>query len=172
MDECVDLVLTVAIVALLVEVLLHLSPATTGRVQLEGPQELVGNLELGAHGEDLVHEVLHADDAVLAQHRLNLVVVRHSDALAVDLGVATLVDELTHGLQVGVTEKKVRVKQDKTEGRLLPVGDVRLNQLQHLLGGSVQAHKHGVVDLAQTQKLQNLAGLGVQSVDTAQKTST
>lgn len=35
--------------------------------QLEGPQEVGGCLEVGAHCEDLVHQVLNADDVVLAQ---------------------------------------------------------------------------------------------------------
>lgn len=44
-----------------------LAEATTGTAQLEGPQEVVGLLEARAHSKDLVDEVLHADDAVLAQ---------------------------------------------------------------------------------------------------------
>jgi len=43
--------------------LLH---ATAGRGQLEGPQEVVGHLEVLAGREDLVDQVLHADEAVLA----------------------------------------------------------------------------------------------------------
>ena len=35
--------------------------------QLEGPQEVGAVLEVGAHVVELGHEVLHADDAVLAQ---------------------------------------------------------------------------------------------------------
>jgi hypothetical protein len=39
----------------------------TRRVQLEGVQEVVDLAELGAHSEELVDEVLHADETVLAQ---------------------------------------------------------------------------------------------------------
>lgn len=68
---------------------------------LERPEEVGGGLEVGADGEDLVDEVLNADDAVLAEHLLNLGVLADGDALAVDLGIAALVDELLDGLQVG-----------------------------------------------------------------------
>ncbi len=51
-----------------------LSPAAGGRVQLEGPEEVGGVLEVGPHREDLVDEVLHADDVELAQALLDDVV--------------------------------------------------------------------------------------------------
>ncbi len=40
--------------------------------QLEGPQEVGGLLEVGAHGVDLMDQVLDADDAVLAQRLQNI----------------------------------------------------------------------------------------------------
>lgn len=39
---------------------------TCRRVEFEVPQEVVGLLEGGSDGEDLMDEVFHADDAVLA----------------------------------------------------------------------------------------------------------
>ncbi len=51
-----------------------LSPAAGGSVQLEGPEEVGGVLEIGPHREDLMDEVLHADDVELAQALLDDVV--------------------------------------------------------------------------------------------------
>ena len=117
--------------------------------QLEGPEEVGGLLEVGADSEDLVDEVLHADDAVLAEVLLDDGVVGQGDALLVDLSVTALVDELTDSLEVGVTP-----------------GDERLDDLQHLNGGLGQTDEDTVVDLEKTEELEGLALLGVNLVDT------
>lgn len=123
---------------------------TTGGVgELEGPEEVGGLLEVGANSVDLVDEILSADDAVLAEVLLNDGVVGKSSALLVDLSVSTLVDELLDGLQVGVT-----------------VGDPRLNNLEHLSGGLGDLDEDTVVDLEETEELEDLAGLGGNLVDT------
>ena len=149
-DESVDVLLTVTSVTTLDEVLdLAGVEATVGVGELEGPQEVVGLLEVGANGVDLVNQVFHADNAVLAEVLLNDLVVGKSNALLVDLSVATLVDELTDSLEVGVT-----------------VGDVGVDNSQHLLGGLGETDEDTVVDLEQTEKLQDLTGLGSDLVDT------
>lgn len=122
---------------------------TSGVGQLEGPQEVGGLLEVGSDGVDLVDEVLNADNAELAKSVLNDRVVGQGDALLVDLAVSALVDELANRLQVGLT-----------------VGDVGVDQLEHLRGGLGQANKDTVVDLEKTQQLEDLAGLGGNVVDT------
>ena len=82
---------------------LALAEATGGVVELERPQEVARLLEVGSDGEDLVDEVLHAHDAVFAEMLLDDGVVGERNALlAVGLGVATLVDELTDRLEVGI----------------------------------------------------------------------
>ena len=149
-DETVDVLLTVTGVTALDEVLeLAGVEATVGVGQLEGPDEVVGLLEVGANGVDLVDQVFHADNAVLAEVLLNDLVVGKSNALLVDLSVATLVDELTDSLEVGVT-----------------VGDVGVDNSQHLLGGLGETDEDTVVDLEQTEELQDLTGLGSDFVDT------
>lgn len=85
-EEVVDLALPAAEVSALDEVVGLLPPSAGGGVQLERPQEVGRVLEVGAHGQDLVDEVLHADDAVLAQLGLDQVVAGDRGALAVDLG--------------------------------------------------------------------------------------
>ena len=149
-DESVDVLLTVTSVTTLDEVLdLAGVEATVGVGELEGPEEVVGLLEVGADGVDLVDQVFHADNAVLAEVLLNDLVVGKSNALLVDLSVATLVDELTDGLEVGVT-----------------VGDEGVDNGQHLLGGLGETDEDTVVDLEQTEELQDLTGLGSDLVDT------
>lgn len=150
-DEGVDGLLAVAKVTTLDEVLeLAGAEAASGVAELEGPQEVGGLLEVGADGEDLVDEVLHADDAVLAEVLLDDGVVGQGDALLVDLAVAALVDELLDGLQVGVA-----------------VGDPGLDDLEHLSGGLGDLDEDAVVDLEETEELEDLAGLGGHLVDTA-----
>ena len=149
-DESVDVLLTVTSVTTLDEVLdLAGVEATVGVGELEGPEEVVGLLEVGANGVDLVDQVFHADNAVLAEVLLNDLVVGKGNALLVDLSVATLVDELTDGLEVGVT-----------------VGDEGVDNGQHLLGGLGETDEDTVVDLEQTEELQDLAGLRSDLVDT------
>ena len=149
-DEGVDVLLTVTIVTTLNEVLeLALVEATSGVGELEGPEEVVGLLEVGANGVDLVDQILNTDDAVLAEVLLDDLVVGDGNALLVDLSVTALVDELTDALEVGVT-----------------VGDVGVDDGQHLLGSLGKANEGAVVDLEQTEELQDLAGLGRDLVDT------
>lgn len=149
-DETVDVLLTVTGVTTLDVVLELASAETTVRVgQLEGPEEVVGLLEVGANGVNLVDQILHADNAELAEVLLNDLVVGEGSALLVDLSVTTLVQKLADGLQVGVT-----------------VGNVGVDDSQHLLSSLGETNESTRVDLEQTQKLEDLAGLGSNLVDT------
>jgi hypothetical protein len=149
-DESVDVLLTVTGVTTL-DVVLELASAeaTVGVGELEGPQEVVGLLEVGADGVDLVDKILHADNAELAEVLLDDLVVGEGSAHLVDLSVTALVEELTDGLQVGVT-----------------VGDVGVDDGQHLLGSLGETDEGTRVDLEETQELEDLAGLGGDLVDT------
>lgn len=149
-DETVDVLLTVTSVTTL-DVVLELASAetTVGVGQLEGPEEVVGLLEVGADSVDLVDQILHADDAELAEVLLDDLVVGEGSALLVDLSVTTLVEKLADGLKVGVT-----------------VGNVGVDNGQHLLGSLGEANESTRVDLEQTQELEDLAGLGSNLVDT------
>lgn len=149
-NESVDVLLTVAKITTLDEVLELARTEATSRVgELEGPQEVGGLLEVGADGIDLVNEILHADDAVLAERLLNDGVVSQGSALLVDLAVTALVDKFLDSLQVGVT-----------------VSNPGLDNLQHLGDGLGGLDEHTVVDLEKTKELESLAGLGRHLVDT------
>lgn len=144
------MLLAVAVLAALDEVVELLLEAAVGRGELEGPQEVVGLLEVAADSEDLVDEVLNADDVVLAELGLDDGVVADGDALLVELGVPALVEELADSLEVGVAP-----------------GDVRPDKLEHLKSGLVDADESGVEDLPQSEELEDLLDLGADAVDTA-----
>lgn len=123
--------------------------AAEGRRELEGPQEVVGLLELGAAGGDLVDEVLNAGDSGLSELTLDDAVVGDGDSASVHLSVAALVDKLADGGSGGVS-----------------VGDEGLDDLDHVPGGLVQLDEDSVVELSQSKQLQDLLGLGGKLVDT------
>lgn len=149
-DQTVDVLLPVTQITALDEMPELASSESTGRVaELEWPEEVRRLLEVGSDGDDLVDQVFHADDAEFAQVLLDERVVRQRDALLLDLSVATLVDELAHGLEVGES-----------------VGNPRLDDFEHLQGGLGQADEDTVVDLEETQELEDLARLGGNLVDT------
>lgn len=126
------------------------SAETTGRrVELEGPQEVVGLLEVGTNSVDFVDQIFHTDDVVLAEGSFNDGVVSEGNALLVDLAETALVDEFADALQVRST-----------------VGNVGFDNAQHVDGSLVELDKDTVVDLVQAEELQDLAGLGAELVDT------
>ena len=65
-NEVIDEVFSVARLASLDEVLSLFLDAVARGVQFEGPEEVIGLLKVWPHCPDLVHQVLHADDIVLA----------------------------------------------------------------------------------------------------------
>jgi len=142
-QQSIDEVLPVSCISSLDEVGALVVEPSAGVGKLEGPQEAVGNGEVGAGGEDLVDQILDADDPELAQLLLDLDVVEDGGPGAVDLEEASLVDELLDGREVGVSP-----------------GNVGLDDLEHGKGGLVQPHEHGVVDLTEAQQLKDLPGLG------------
>lgn len=118
-------------------------PEATIRVgQLERPQEVASLLEVGSNRVDLVDQVLHTDNAVLAQVVLDDLVVRQGEALLVDLAITTLVDQFTHGFEARVA-----------------VGNVGVDDREHLRGRLGKTDENAVVGLEQTKELQDLARL-------------
>merc|ERR1712156_610253 len=150
LQQFVDLVLTAAEITTFDEVVDLLPPPAGGGVQLEGPQEVGRVLEVGTDGENLMDKILHTDDAKLAKSSLDQVVRGDGSAVAIDLDETTLVHQFAHRLEVGSSP-----------------GDVRLTDAEHVDGSLVQLDEHAVVDLPQTEQLQNLLHLGGHLVDTA-----
>jgi hypothetical protein len=148
-EQFVNSVFSVASITAFNNVSQLLVEATERAVQLEGPQELVDNLEFRTNSNELVDNILNAENAVFAQSLFNDAVVSDGQALAVNLGEATLVNQFADSLEVGST-----------------ISDVRLNELQHLESGAVQLNEHTVEDLTKTQQLQDLLDLRADLVDT------
>jgi len=150
LDQSIDVLLPVTKITTL-DVVLELASAEAaiGVGQLEGPQEVVCLLEVGSDCEDLMDQVFNADNAILTEGILDKLVVSQSNALLVNLAISTLIDKLTHGLEVGIT-----------------VSDVWVDNGQHLLSGLGQLDKDTVVDLEKTKELENFARLGGNLVDT------
>lgn len=150
LHQVVDELFSVTSVTTLDEVEELSSSETTVRVgQVEWPQEVVDLLEVWTDSVDLVDQVLHGDNTVLAQSSLDDLVVRQSNSLVVDLTETSLVDQLSDGSQVRVT-----------------VSNVRLSQLEQLGGGLGDLDKDTGVDLGQSEQLQNLSWLWGHLVDT------
>ena len=84
-EKSVDLVLTVAKVTTLNKVGSLLAPAAGRGVQLEGPEEVTGILEVGSDSENLMNKVLNANNVELAQLRLDEVVGGDRGATTVNL---------------------------------------------------------------------------------------
>lgn len=152
LDHSVDVSLPVTSVTSLDEVgeLLALE-TTVGVRELEGPEELVGVLEVGSSSGNLVDQVLNRDDTVLSEVLFDDGVGVQGESLSVDLGVSSLVDQVSDG-----------------SNRWFTVSDVRLDELEHLLGGLGELDENTVVDLDQSQELQNLSRLGGDVVDTTE----
>jgi len=75
-----------------------LPPATSRSVQLEGPQEVRGVLEVGSNRHDLVDQILNTDDSELAQSILDDVIGSDGSTVSLNLDKSPLVDQLTDRL--------------------------------------------------------------------------
>jgi len=116
------------------------SETSSGVAQLEWPEEVACLLKVWSDGGNLVDQVFHADDTEFAQVVFDQLVVSEWNALLVDLAIAALVDELTDGLEIRVA-----------------VGDVRVDDGEHFLCGFGQADEDAVIDLQETEELEDLA---------------
>merc|ERR1719457_236135 len=141
-DHLVDKILSVTVITTLNEVIRFDSHTTSWTTQLEGPQEVGSLLEVFSYGENLVDQILNADDSARSQNLLDHLVVGDWDPLVVHLSKTTFVDELTDGFEIGISPR-----------------DERFDQPQHVQGGLVQLHKHSIVDLSQSKQLQCLLHL-------------
>ena len=149
-EEAVDQGLAVTVVTSLNEVAALLLEASLGGSDLVVPHTVGDGAEVLSGGVDLVDDVLDADDVLVVELVLDLLVVVDLDALSADLEVTALVDELANGGEGGVS-----------------VGDVGLDHAEHLVHGLVELHDDGVEDLAETEELEDLLLLGGDLGDTA-----
>ena len=126
-----------------------LFPAELWCVQLEWPEEVVSLLEGWSNSPDLVDEVLNAVDTLLTEGTGDDAVVSQWDSGAVNLSITTLVDQSADAITGWVT-----------------ISDIWLDSSDHVDGGTVEANKHSVVDLSESEQLHDLLAFGAQLVDT------
>jgi len=124
--------------------------STLGGSELEGPQEVVGNLEVGSDSVDFVDQIFNADDAVLTKSLFNDLVISDGDSLLVDLTETSLVNQVRDGMSGGISES-----------------DIRFDLLDHVKGSSVDSDEGGVVDLSESEQLKDLSDLRSQIVNTS-----
>lgn len=148
-NELVNKLLAVAPGATVLEGVSLLLETLLGGRELEWPEEVVGLLEVGSNGPELVDEVLNGVNSVLAENGLNDGVVSEGNSRSVDLSETSLVNESTESITGGVA-----------------VGNEGLNRADHVHGGLVEANEHAVVQLAQSEELHDLLWLGGELVDT------
>ena len=98
---------------------------------------------------DFVEQVLNGEDANFSESTFDDGVVGEGNSLTVDLGKASLVDEVVDGLSGRVT-----------------IGNVGFNLSDHVHGCFVELDKGAVVELSQSEELHYLSALGVQLVNT------
>jgi hypothetical protein len=97
-----------------------------------------------------MHQILHTEDIVLAQLALNHRIIRQRDPLLLHFPIPPLIHQLAHALQVR-----------------LAVGHIRLDQTEHLLRRLGDLDEDAVVDLQETQELEDLARFWRDLVDAA-----
>ena len=149
LDEVVDVLFSVTVVAAFGEVVGLLLPAAGWVVELERPQEVGDGLEVWAGSHNLVDDVLDADDALVAELAFDDRVFGERGSSLLDLAVPTLVDHLADSLEVWVA-----------------VGNVWFDDSDHVDSRLVDLDEDRVVDLQKTEELQDLLDLWGNSVDT------
>lgn len=88
-----------------------------------------------------MNQIFHADYTEFAQVLLDDLVVGERDALPIDLSVTALVDEIADGFETWIA-----------------IGDVRFDYFEHFRSGFSDFNEDTIVDLEQTEELNDLAG--------------
>jgi len=117
---------------------------TTGSRKFEGPQEVVSLLEVRTNGHNFVDQIFHTDNVVLAKSLFNDAVICEGDSLLLNFAETSLVHKLTDCLQIRIA-----------------VSNVGFNLPEHVDGGLVQLNKDNIVQLSETEKLENLLCSGI-----------
>jgi len=117
--------------------------------KFEWPQEVVGFLEFWSAGDNLVDEVLNAGNSVFTEFSFNDAVVSNWKSSSLDFTATSLVDKLRDGLSGWIT-----------------ISDEWFDHLDHVNGGFVQFDENGVVQLSQSEELQDFLWLWGKLSDT------
>ena len=120
-----------------------------GGTEFEWPQEVVSLLEVGSTSDNFVNQILNTQNSYLSEFLLNDVVVGQRNSASADFSVPSLIDELSDGLTSWV-----------------PIGNIGFNFSHHVDSSFVQSYECTIVELSESEQLQNLFAGWVQLVDT------
>jgi len=109
---------------------LPLTPSTSRITQLERPQEVICLFEIRSNSENLMNQIFHTLNSIFPQIFSDESIVGQWDTGTVDFTVATFVEEMADGFEIGFAE-----------------GNVGLNDLEHFLGCFVESDEDAVVNL-------------------------
>jgi len=154
-DQVVDVLFSISLSTIALGVLVSFDLDTTvGGGELEWPQEVVGLLEVGTAGDDLVDDILNAGDTLVGELVAQKAVLGGSSErdslLVLVLKVTSLVDEL----------------RDGGSGRIT-ISDERFDNTDHVPGGLVELDEDSIVELSQSKQLEDLLRLGGKLVNTS-----
>jgi len=100
---------------------------------------------------DLMDKIFDADDAELSSKLFgDLAIVSDWDTLTFDLQESSLVNQMSNSFEIGRS-----------------ISNVWLHEFEHSKGGPVYSYEGGIVDLFQTQKLQDFPRLWIDSINTS-----
>lgn len=102
-----------------------------------------------ANSEYLMDQVFSTDNFKFAKFVFNDLIASDSNALSINLGESTFVDQFTYRLQVGVSPC-----------------NVGFTDTQHVDGGLVEFDENAIVDLAQAEQLEYFTYFWCNFVDT------
>jgi hypothetical protein len=98
--------------------------------QFKGPKKVADLLKMVTDCVNLMDDVFNADNAMLAQMLFDDIIVIDGQSLTLDFDVASFVNQLSHGFEVGRS-----------------VCHIGLDDLEHFFGGLVDPYKHAIVEL-------------------------
>ena len=117
--------------------------------KFEWPQEVVGFLEFWSTGDNFMDEVLNASNTVFTEFTFNDAVVGKRKSSSLDFTTTSFVHKLGDGLSGWIA-----------------VSDEWLDHLDHVPCGFVKFNEDGIVNLSQSEELQDFLWLWGKLSDT------
>jgi len=129
---------------------LEIGPSSLWCVEFEWPQETVGFSEVRSASVNFVNQIFNALNSELSEGLVDDIIIGDGDSLVENLSMSSLVDQRTNRLEVGISKS-----------------NVWFDALQHVQSGSSQSDENTIVNLSQSQELQDLLWFRSQTVDTS-----
>ena len=149
LNKFVDVLFTVSSITTLCESNSLADESSLWRAKLEWPEEVVYGLEVWTTSDDFMNNIFNTDYTKFSELIRDDVVINDWNTLSINLGVSSLVDKGTNSFQ-----------------RWGTIGYEWFYWLQHIHGGFVDSQKGGIVNLSETQQLQDLSDLRAYTIDT------